>query len=162
LRYDSAGYEAHVLRFLTTNLRGALPQAQRLSKADEERLILEHLTKKRPLVFVSNQGVLRCCDLGDPNLQFIANHRVIAFGDGYVPWQEDFSYDIAEDGTIRLGRSDSPEVAARVEAVRLQDANIYRYGDALYLVQASEKDPDLSFDPGTLWPFRATNEWPIR
>jgi alpha-beta hydrolase superfamily lysophospholipase len=158
LKYDPSGYEAHVLRFLTDRLRGTLPQAQRLAKAEVEQLIHEHLFEKKPLVFASNQGVHRCCDLGDPNLQFMADHRVIAFGDGYVPWQANFSYDVAEDGTILLGRSDGREVAAMVETVRLHDANIYRFGDALYLVQASAVDPDLSFDPGTLWPFKATTD----
>jgi hypothetical protein len=45
-----------------------------------------------------------------------------------------------------------------VETVGLHDAHIYRYGVSLYLVQASAIDPDLSFDPGTLWPFKATAE----
>jgi fermentation-respiration switch protein FrsA (DUF1100 family) len=158
LQFDSSGYQTHVLRFLTNRLRGTLPQPQRLTKADVERLIDEHIAEKKPLVFASNQGVHRCCDLGDPNVEFMRDRRVIAFGDGYVPWQANFSYDVAADGTISLGRRDSREVAGMVETVGLHDANIYRYGNTLYLVQATEIDPDLSFDPGTLWPFKATTE----
>jgi len=158
LQFDSSGYQAHVLAFLTTRLRGPLPQPQLLAKADVEQLISEHIAEKRPLVFASNQGVHRCCDLGEPNVQFMRDHRVIAFGDGYVPWQANLSYEIAEDGTILLGRSDSRDVAAMVETVGLHDAHIYRYGSSLYLVQVSAIDPDLSFDPGTLWPFKATTE----
>jgi hypothetical protein len=37
----------------------------------------------------------------------------------------------------------------------LQDAYIYRYGADLYLVNDSDTEPDLSFKPGTLWPFIA-------
>jgi dienelactone hydrolase len=158
LRFDSSGYEAHVLGFLTQHLRGPLPQPQKLNKAEVEQLIHEHLVGNKPLVFASYQGARRCCDLGDPNLQFMPDHRVIAFGDGFVPWRANFSYDILEDGAIRLGRSDSPEVAAMIQPFGLHDANIYRYGDALYLVKTSEVNPDLSFDPGTRWPFKATTE----
>jgi alpha-beta hydrolase superfamily lysophospholipase len=158
LQFDSSGYQAHVLRFLTNRLRGTIPEPQKLDKADVEQLIEEHFAQKKPLVFASNQGVQRCCDLGDPNLQIMRDHRVIAFGDGYVPWQANFSYEIAADGTILLGRQDSREVAAMVETVGLHDANIYRYGNTLYLVQASEVNPDLSFDPGTRWPFKVTTD----
>lgn len=158
LQFDSAGYQAHVLRFLTKHLRGKLPEPQKLGKAEVEQLIEEHLTEKRPLVFASYQVARRCCDLGDPNLQFVRDHVVIAFGDGYVPWRTSLSYEITEDGTILLGRQDSREVAGSVEARGLHDANIYRYGSDLYLVQASETDPDLSFDSGNPWPFKATTE----
>ena len=158
LRFDSSGYQAHVLRFLTSHLRGPLPQPQKLGKAEVEQLIEEHLAEKRPLVFASYQVARRCCDLGDPNLQFSRDHRVLAFGDGYVPWIVNLSYEIAEDGTILLGRQDSPEVAGMVETRGLHDANIYRYGNNLYLVKSSESDPDLSFDSGNPWPFKATTE----
>jgi hypothetical protein len=75
-----------------------------------------------------------------------------------VPWRAGFSYWIAEDGTIRFGLSDSPDIAGISEKVGLNGVKIYRYGEALYLVKPSEVDPDLSFDPGTLWPFKATTE----
>jgi uncharacterized protein len=158
LRFDSPGYEAHVLRFLRQHLREPISQPQKLNRADVEQLIHAHLVENKPLVFASYQGARRCCDLGDPNLQFMPDHRVIAFRDGYVPWRANFSYDVAEDGAIRLGLSDSREVANMIEPIGLHDAYIYRYGDVLYLVKSTEVDPDLSFNSGALWPFKATTE----
>jgi hypothetical protein len=158
LAYDPAGYKAHVLRFLTKSLRGTLPPQQKLAKADVEQLINEHLAENVALVFASNQGVHHCCDLGEPNLRFEHDHRVVAFGDGYVPWMVNLSYDVEDDGTIVLGRRDSKEAAALGENAGLQETIMYRSGANLYLVQASDADPDLSFDPGTIWPFKATKE----
>jgi hypothetical protein len=37
LRFDSSGYEAHVLKFLTQRLRGMLPQPQQLNKTEVEQ-----------------------------------------------------------------------------------------------------------------------------
>jgi alpha-beta hydrolase superfamily lysophospholipase len=158
LHFDTSGYEAHVLRFLTQHLRETLPEPQKLNKAEVERLVEEHTAENKPLVFASYQGARRCCDLGDPNLPFVPQNHVIEFGDGFVPWRAGLSYEIAEDGTIRLGVSDDRETAGMNEKVGLNAVKIYRYGDALYLVRAAEVDPDLSFDPGTLWPFKATTE----
>jgi fermentation-respiration switch protein FrsA (DUF1100 family) len=158
LRFDSSGYEAHVLRFLTQYLRETLPQPQKLSKADVEQLVSERAAEKKPLVFASYQGSRRCCDLGDPNLQFMDQHQVMEFGDGYVPWRAGLSYEIAEDGTIVFAWTDTSEVAGMNERVGLNHVKIYRYGNSLYLVKASEINPDLSFDPGTLWPFKSTTE----
>jgi hypothetical protein len=77
---------------------------------------------------------------------------MLAFGDGYVPWEAVLSYDIAEDGKIVLHQSD--DASRRSD---LHDAYIYRYGPDLYLEKASDTDPDFSFEPGTLWPFKAVN-----
>jgi alpha-beta hydrolase superfamily lysophospholipase len=158
LHFDTSGYEAHVLRFLTQHLGETLPEPQKLNKAEVERLVEEHTAENKPLVFASYQGARRCCDLGDTNLQFVPQNHVIEFGDGFVPWRAGLSYEIAEDGTIRLGVSDDRETAGMNEKVGLNAVKIYRYGDAFYLVRAAEVDPDLSFDPGTLWPFKATTE----
>jgi alpha-beta hydrolase superfamily lysophospholipase len=153
LAFDPVGYKAHVVRFLTNHLRGALPyHTERLDKAEVEKLIAERLAQKAPLVFGSNQGLTRCCDLGEPNIQFLPDHQILAFGDGYVPWEAVLSYKIADDGKIVLHQSDD---AARLSDIH--DAYIYRYGPALYLEKDSDTDPDLSFEPGTLWPFKAVN-----
>jgi hypothetical protein len=154
LTFDPAGYEAHVLRFLIDRLRGPLPHVQRLGKTEVEQLIAEHLATRRPLAFGSYQGAQRCCDLGDPNLLFLPNHWLEAFGDGYVPWQASISYQIAEDGKLVLNRNDLSGSQPALSSADLHDAYIYRFGPSLYLERDSEKSPDLSFDPGTRWPFK--------
>jgi len=153
LAFDPTGYKAHVVRFLTDHLRGPLPyHAERLDKSAVDNLITERLAQKAPLVFGSNQGTTRCCDLGDPNLQFLPDHQMLAFGDGFVPWYALLSYEIAEDGKIVLHQSDDASRSSD-----LHDAYIYRYGPDLYLDKDSDTDPDFSFEPGTLWPFKAVN-----
>lgn len=154
LALNAAGYEAHVVQFLVDRLRGPLPHVQRLGKTEVEQLIAEHLATRRPLAFGSYQGVHRCCDLGDPNLVFLPNHWLEAFGDGYVPWQATISYQIGEDGKLVLNRNDWNGNPSVLGSTDLHDAYIYRYGSSLYLERDSEKSPDLSFEPGTRWPFK--------
>lgn len=155
LVYDRSGYETHVLRFLTDQLRGPLPASQRLGKTEVEQLVAEYLANNKPLVFGSHQGTYLCCDLGEPNLSFEAGHRLVAFGDGFVPWQANFSYSIAEDGRVVLNRTEWDGLEQLLIAHDVQDAYVYRYGSTLYLVKSTEENPDLSFDSGSLWPFKA-------
>jgi esterase/lipase len=155
LNYDKAQYESHVVRFLIDNLR-TTPQfgAHRLSEAEVEQLIVDSLKAKKPLVFGPNQGVFHCCDLGEPYLEFRAEHTLLLFGDGYVGWQVPIQYDIAPDGKIILKFPTDENEADVGKAKDLHDAYAFRYRPSVYLVKDSDPTPDLGFEDGARWPYK--------
>ena len=53
-----------------------------------------------------------------------------------------------------MNRNDFSDSQPLLSSIDLHDAYIYRYGASLYLERDSEESPDLSFEPGTRWPFK--------
>jgi uncharacterized protein len=156
LAYGPEEYEAHVVRFLIANLRST-PQfkPERLSKAELDTLFTVQGTLEKPIAFVPNQGVRRCCDLGDPELQFRPDGTLLVYMDGFVGTIQRLTYGILADGKIVLGTKDDKQLADWLRLKNLHDAYVYRYGPDLFLVRDSETHPDLGFQNGTLWPFKA-------
>jgi fermentation-respiration switch protein FrsA (DUF1100 family) len=156
LAYNTEEYEAHVVRFLISNLRST-PQfePQRLNKSELERLFTVQGTLENPITFVANQGVRRCCDLGDPELQFRPDGTLLILMDGYAPTSELLPYSILADGKIELGTKDDKQMADWLRLKNLHPAYVYHYGPDLFLVRDSDAHPDLGFQNGSLWPFKA-------
>ena len=156
LTYNTEEYEAHVVKFLIANLRST-PQFQpeRLSKSELERLFIVQGTLENPITFVPNQGVRRCCDLGDPELQFRPDGMLLILMDGYAPTSERLPYNILADGKIVLGTKDDKQMADWMRLKNLHNAYVFRYGPDLFLVRDSDAHPDLGFQNGSLWPFKA-------
>src|SRR5260221_5807629 len=156
LAYNTEEYEAHVVRFLISNLRST-PQfePQRLNKTELERLFTVQGTLENPITFVANQGVRRCCDLGDPELQFRPDGTLLILMDGYAPTSELLPYSILADGKIELGTKDDKHMADSLRLMNLHPAYVYHYGRDLFLVRDSDAHPDLGFQNGSLWPFKA-------
>ena len=112
-----------------------------MNESELEKLFTVQGTREKPITFVPNQGVRRCCDLGDP--------------EGYVPTTERLPYSILADGRIVLGTKDDKQLADWLRLKNLHNAYVYRYGPDLSLVRDSDLAPDLGFRNGSLWPFKA-------
>jgi uncharacterized protein len=156
LAYNTAEYEAHVVRFLIANLRST-PQFEsvRLSKSELEKLFTAQGTQETPITFLPNQGVHRCCDLGDPELQFRSDGTLLVSMDGYVGTSQWLPYRILPDGKIVLDAKGNPQMTDWLLQKDLHDAYVFRYGPDLFLVRDSDAHPDLGFRNGSLWPFKA-------
>jgi hypothetical protein len=132
-----------------------------LNKSELEKLFTVQGTLEKPITFVPNQGVRRCCDLGDPELQFRPDGTLLIYMDGYAPTSELLPYSILTDGKVVLGTKDNKQLADWLRLKSLQNAYVYRYGSDLFLVRDSDVHPDLGFQNGSLWPFKAgsPNKW---
>ena len=156
LAFNTEEYEAHVVRFLIAHLRST-PQfePERLNKSQLEKLFTVQGTLENPITFVPNQGVRRCCNLGDPELQFRPDGMLQIYMDGYAPTIERLPYSILADGKIMLGMEDNKQLADWLRQKNLHNAYVFHYGPDLFLVRDSEAHPDLGFQNGSLWPFKA-------
>jgi hypothetical protein len=89
LAYNAGEYETQAVKFLIFNLRST-PQFEpkRLNKSELEKLFTVQGTVENPITFLPNQGVRRCCDLGDPELQFRPDGTLLILMDGFAPTSE--------------------------------------------------------------------------
>jgi hypothetical protein len=130
---------------------------RRVEKSKLEDWLAKGYQSKKPIRFLSGDGVSFCCDLGNTALEFRPDGTIKILIDGYAPTIYVINYTIHADGEIEADR--------QFDGTEFKHLYLFEYKSDLYL----SKSPVLSFahannlPPGfpRLWPlkYEVSGEW---
>jgi hypothetical protein len=129
--------------------------AERLGQAQLERWLADRWTQAKPVKFLSNDGVFRCCDMANTTLDLRADRTIKISVDGFVGTSISVPYEIRADGQIAIGAATGQPSPLLLEH-GIHDLYAFRKGPNTYLLAASTVRHDLEDRAAwpTPWPFK--------
>jgi hypothetical protein len=129
--------------------------AERVGRTELERWLADRWAQAKPVRFLSNDGVFRCCDMANTTLELGVDHTIKISVDGFVGTSFSVLYDIRADGQIAI-RAANGQLSPKLLEHDIHDLYAFRKGSNTYLLAESTVRHDFEDRAAwsTPWPFK--------